>query len=520
MKGVEDTLATLTRTVLFTDQTGFTEEVARSDREGVLRLIAEHEAIVRPVVAAHHGEVVKNLGDSFLCLFDSATEAVRAATAILEATHRQKGGLVLRIGLATGDVEAVDGDVFGDPVNLASRILHQAPSGEAWFSPATRVCMNASEVAWEPTSAVELKGVAGLVDLSRVVAAHQAMLPAPVLAAARKGTLLRLRAGEPIPHLPITATVLFEGFSQLDEALRAAADAVGLPDPAQIWWAVRTVAPGDRHAWTSSGRGLVVGAPEAVDAALVRAAGDGARAARSTGGGDTLVFDVAATGVLALAGLALPAMPMGDLVVGYAYDLGADGRWMNRVEQPLARIDVGADGVRLTLLRQGGVIGGRAVPVDAPQTLHDGITAEIEGVVYRFRALRGAYAGVMLSASNQRVPLSLGQTLEIGREPEHPGFLLADRRGEAQIRWAAGPNAVRARERAFTLDRALAGRHQCALHASVDGHVLVGRHDKCATWWLAEESSQAVRVQGQVGIDLGDLVLVGTWALVLLDVES
>jgi hypothetical protein len=513
-------LPTLTRTVLFTDQSGFTEEVARLDREGVLRLIAEHEAIVRPVVASHDGVVVKNLGDSFLCLFDSATEAVRAATEILEAVHQRGGGWVLRIGLATGDVEAVDGDVFGDPVNLASRILHQAPPGEAWFAPATRACMNASEVAWEPAAAVTLRGVPGLVDLSRLVASHQAMLPDPVLSAARKGSLLRLRAGESIPHLPITATVLLEGFAQLDDALHAAVDAVGLPEPAQVWWAVRTVAPGDRHAWTSAGRGLVVGTPESIDRALQRAAGDGTRTARSTGGGDTLVFDVAATGILALAGLALPAMPMGDLVVGYAYDLAPDGRWMNRVEQPLARIDVSADGVRLTLLRQGGLVGGRAVSVDAPQPLHDGITAEIDGVVYRYRALRGAYVGVLLSVSNQRVPLSLGQTLEIGREPEHPGFLLADRRGEAQLRWAAGPNAARARERAFTLDRALAGRHQCALHASVDGHVLVSRHDKCATWLLPEGASQVVRVQQEVSVELGDLVLVGTWALVLLDMDA
>jgi len=127
---------------------------------------------------------------------------------------------------------------------------------------------------------------------------------------------------------------------------------------------------------------------------------------------------------------------------------------------------------------------------------------------------------VLLSVSNQRVPLSLGQTLEIGREPEHPGFLLADRRGEAQLRWAAGPNAARARERAFTLDRALAGRHQCALHASVDGHVLVSRHDKCATWLLPEGASQVVRVQQEVSVELGDLVLVGTWALVLLDMDA
>ena len=72
-------LPTVTRTVAFTDLANYTARVARSDREGLRRLLGEHEAIVGPTVARYGGRVVKNLGDSFMIIFDAATDALKAA---------------------------------------------------------------------------------------------------------------------------------------------------------------------------------------------------------------------------------------------------------------------------------------------------------------------------------------------------------------------------------------------------------------------------------------------------------
>ncbi|MFO0007010.1 MAG: adenylate/guanylate cyclase domain-containing protein, partial [bacterium] len=96
-----------------------------------------------PVLEQHGGRIVKNLGDSFMALFPSATDAVRASLELVEAVR--EGSMNLRVGMATGDVEVIDGDAFGENVNLASRILSRTPEGEVWFSHATLLCMNQSE---------------------------------------------------------------------------------------------------------------------------------------------------------------------------------------------------------------------------------------------------------------------------------------------------------------------------------------------------------------------------------------
>ena len=114
-------------TAMFTDIADYTASVARSDREGVRRILAEHEAAVRPLVESFGGRIVKNIGDSFLCLFASATDALRASLEIQKVDPTQHE-LTIRIALTTGDIEIIDGDAFGDSVNLAARILSQVPA--------------------------------------------------------------------------------------------------------------------------------------------------------------------------------------------------------------------------------------------------------------------------------------------------------------------------------------------------------------------------------------------------------
>ena len=63
-------MATRTQTVVFTDLTGYTNTVSRSDREALRELIASHEQLVAPVIERFGGRIVKNLGDSYMALFD------------------------------------------------------------------------------------------------------------------------------------------------------------------------------------------------------------------------------------------------------------------------------------------------------------------------------------------------------------------------------------------------------------------------------------------------------------------
>ena len=105
---------TATRTVFFTDLANYTAKVSGTDREGLRRILREHEQMVRPIVERRNGRIIKNIGDSFLCLFPAATDALRAALEVQDSTREGKAPTI-RIAVTTGDVEEIDGDAFGEP---------------------------------------------------------------------------------------------------------------------------------------------------------------------------------------------------------------------------------------------------------------------------------------------------------------------------------------------------------------------------------------------------------------------
>ena len=196
---------------MFTDLANYSATVGRSDREGLRNLIATHEQMVAPVLERFGGRVVKNLGDSYMALFEAATDAVRAGTELVEAISKE-GGFSIRVAMATGDVEVIDGDAFGDAVNTASRILAKTPDAEVRFSKTTQLCMNQSEIAWERVGLFSLKGIVREVEVFRSVPPSRAWLPLPLARALKSGRLIRVRRGEQLPNLPPRPMILLEGF--------------------------------------------------------------------------------------------------------------------------------------------------------------------------------------------------------------------------------------------------------------------------------------------------------------------
>jgi class 3 adenylate cyclase/tetratricopeptide (TPR) repeat protein len=112
--------------IMFTDMVG-SSDLAHRDEALALRLGKEHEEVVRPLLVGHDGREVKALGDGFLVEFPSALQALECAVEIqrtfLDRNERPGSDRIeLRIGIHLGDVVHRDGDVFGDAVNIASRI--------------------------------------------------------------------------------------------------------------------------------------------------------------------------------------------------------------------------------------------------------------------------------------------------------------------------------------------------------------------------------------------------------------
>lgn len=500
-------LGTVTRTVVFTDLANYTAKVSRTDREGLRAILTEHEALVAPIVEKHGGRVVKNLGDSFMCLFRAATDALRAALDIQDVVTGE-GEISIRLAMTTGDVEEIEGDAFGEAVNLANRILGKAPAGEVWFGPGTRVCMNAAEIPWESVGRFQLKGIPGDKEIFRAVPKHRCWLPEPVANAVKMGNLVRLRRGARPPLLPPEPVVLLEGFIPGSPALMEAVDSLPVLNPASLWLSAYNIASEDRNAWSDAGRGIIIGTPDALDLAIQ----DALKVVTRTSGSDTIVIDVGlqADLELVMCGLALPAVPLSDVVSSYFYDLLPDGRWVNRSDRSLLRVEVTQQGAKLQALSPGVQVGGRSLASGESVLLTDGARINTSSGGLEFRAIANGYAGVLLADTEMRLGVVSGQTAELGREPNHPGLAFPDRRGQDNIRWCPGPRAARARAGGFTLDRALAGRRQAALQVANDQIQLTPLHPRCPTYVLPPGSSTLERADHPIALQVGDMVVAGT----------
>lgn len=501
-------MGTRTRTVMFTDLKDYTKAVEDSSRQGIRDLLLQHEELVAPKVRKYHGRVVKNLGDSYMCFFDSATDGLRAALEIQDlGAHASE--ISIRLALTTGDVEEIGDDGFGPTVNRAARILGKTPAGDIWFGPGTRVCMNASEIPWESVGRFRMKGLPEEIDVYRAVPAHRCRLPDPVSAAARHRRLVVLRRGDQVPSkLPTDPIVLLEGFLPGSAELARVLGQLPVLDPARLFLGTYHISPADRAVWLDAGRGLVIGTPHAVDAAVREAEKP---LTRSTGS-DTIVLDVGARADLELviAGLALPSVPLADVVAGYAYDLLPDGRWVNQSDRAVLRIEVSPEGPRVRVTSPGVSIDGRARSPDDVVVLDDGTRIGANGTEHVYRTLDQDYVGAILSDTRMRLGVTDGQTAEVGREPGHPGLAFPERRGPANLRWCSGNRASRARAGGFTLDRALAGRRQAAISVSGPDLQITPLHQRCVTWLLEGDARTLTRVDRATPAALGDHLVAGT----------
>ena len=118
----EEDLHTSELTVGFADIVSFTALSNELSEERIGDLVELFEARCADVVAAHRGRVIKSIGDSVLFVNDDAIQAYDTAEGIITVVGRDSRMPDVRVGLASGSVVMRLGDVFGPPVNMASRL--------------------------------------------------------------------------------------------------------------------------------------------------------------------------------------------------------------------------------------------------------------------------------------------------------------------------------------------------------------------------------------------------------------
>src|SRR6516162_10179932 len=128
MTNQERTLAA----ILFTDIVGYTA-LMESNEEKAMELIRHYHNVMGYVINRFGGKLANNYGDGDLCIFPSAVSAMQAAIRIQEDL-RQDPKVPLRIGLHIGEIFFEEEKIFGDGVNVASRVQSLGQANAIHFS--------------------------------------------------------------------------------------------------------------------------------------------------------------------------------------------------------------------------------------------------------------------------------------------------------------------------------------------------------------------------------------------------
>ncbi len=120
--------------IMFTDIVGYTALMGQDEKKA-FDLLRKNRSVQQPAIEKYGGKWIKELGDGVLASFSNVTDAVTCAITIQQSCS-EIPGLKLRIGIHLGEVVFENNDVFGDGVNIASRLQALAPIGGIWISEA------------------------------------------------------------------------------------------------------------------------------------------------------------------------------------------------------------------------------------------------------------------------------------------------------------------------------------------------------------------------------------------------
>src|SRR3954468_25082778 len=161
--------------IMFTDMVGYSA-LSQRDEKLALELLEEHRRLLREIFPRFRGTEIKTIGDAFLVEFGSALEAAQCAIEIQRALAKRNTDaaadrrIALKIGIHIGDVVHRDGDVYGDGVNIASRIEQLAGAGGICVSTdVERQIRNALEARFEKFGTAELKNIKLPMELFRII---------------------------------------------------------------------------------------------------------------------------------------------------------------------------------------------------------------------------------------------------------------------------------------------------------------------------------------------------------------
>ena len=157
-------------TVMFSDIVASTTTAATIGDAAWRDLVVKHHETVRDALIRHRGVERDTAGDGFFATFDAPERALRCGIDIVQAV--QELGLDVRIGIHTGEVEAIDGKPGGIAVSVGARIAALAEGGEMLVSSTVKDLVAGSGLEFADAGGHELRGIPGTWQLYRAVIAR------------------------------------------------------------------------------------------------------------------------------------------------------------------------------------------------------------------------------------------------------------------------------------------------------------------------------------------------------------
>ncbi len=161
-------------TILFSDIKGSTPYFEKKGDLAGMAMINRHNGILFPVIEGEGGRIVKTIGDAIMACFEDQVAAVKAAVGMQRALEEDRKGreeieqIHIRVGLHYGLGLLKEGDVFGDVVNAASRVQHQAQTEQILITDALLDAAKSAGFECARMGRAELKGKDEPIDLYAV----------------------------------------------------------------------------------------------------------------------------------------------------------------------------------------------------------------------------------------------------------------------------------------------------------------------------------------------------------------
>lgn len=163
---------------MFTDIVGYTALMG-NDEQKAFELLKKNREIQKPIIEEFNGRWIKELGDGVMASFNTVSDAVHAAIKIQEKCTNENL-FHLRIGIHLGEVVFENDDVFGDGVNIASRIQAIAKPGAIYMSESVHLNVsNKQEINTRFVRLETLKNVSEPVKIYEVISEKKNSFPEP-----------------------------------------------------------------------------------------------------------------------------------------------------------------------------------------------------------------------------------------------------------------------------------------------------------------------------------------------------